>query len=753
MFKYYLFRRCLIRKKSGTGFILRILLTLCCILFFSYLVIPSGIILKVKDRDYSSVICDSSGYPLRTVALQNGLMREYVSVDSLPDHVVDIFLVSEDKRFFSHPGVDAAAIVRSVKDNSNTNSIVSGASTVSMQCARLLQPHNGGLKGKLLEAFRALKLEVHTTKRNLLSIWFSNIPFGRNVEGLSSASQLYFDCTPDCLSIEECAVLAVIPRSPSVYAPDKNPDKVFDAVVQLLNRTEYEYSKHRIKLAILGAADNCVHRIRTFRAPQFCNYVEKNIEQSKLTDGSKIITTLNSEMQNYLEGLIKVKVEQSASHRISAGAGLAVDSKTGAILAYIGSSDYYNEDAEGQNDGVLATNQPGSTLKPFLYELALEKGFTVSEVLPDIPLVFGTEELYTPMNFNNRFSGPVRLREALASSLNVPAVYTLERVGVENFTDRLISLGFDSLKAQKGTLGTGLALGNAEVSLYELVQGYTAFADSGSWKKLNFLLDEVNKENIFTNSVMGNSESELIRDVLGDKIHRIAGFGYTDIFSNSFDVMYKTGTSSQFNNIWAAGVTPDITAGIWMGNFSGETVIGRPGSSLPADVLINLFQQYAVSGSSFEDKSEFNEVRICTLSGMKATERCAHTIIEKFVPGSEPDKCTFHTDEGLVLPVIYSDWVNSTDMESMTEHSGEITIVEPLERALYFHDPSVPDSSQSVEVKISSDPGIEYSLFLNDQFFTTKIGSCRIHLPAKPGHYELKLVADNFTQTRRFRVQ
>ncbi|MBN2652998.1 MAG: transglycosylase domain-containing protein [Spirochaetales bacterium] len=754
------------------NFLLRITLLAALICLLAYLAIPGEIISAAKTRQYSSVICDNSGYPLRVVALEDGLLREYCDVKQISWQTTQILMTSEDKRFNRHIGVDLLAVGRAAKDYVKSKKIVSGASTITMQAARLLKPHDGGLGGKVGEAFLAMKLEMHLSKDEIFSIWLSNLPFGQNVEGFKSAASRYLQADISALTVEEAALLVIIPRSPSYYSPKNNPAILRQRALELLERSSLSFSPQRLDTAIAAARQGMDDYRRDFSAPHFCNFVEKNISPELKFSGAKIITSLDTQMQQTMQELISHKVQSSAAYRISNGAGLAVETTTGRIRAYVGSADFYSEDTSGQNDGVTAQRQPGSTLKPFLYELALEKGFTPSEVLPDIPMAFGTREVYTPMNFTNRFSGPVRLRVALASSLNVPAVYTLQRLGVANFADRLISLGFDSLVEQKDNLGVGLALGNAEVSLYELAQGYTAFVNDGSYAKLRFLEKiEYPESEIFSKkskklsgyvadlttpklvSAMEKPQAQLIRDILSDRVHRVQGFGYANIFSSSFDAIYKTGTSNQFNNIWAMGASPQLTAGIWMGNFSGDTVIGQPGSSIPSNILRNFLKKHIEDGQFFPDLEGFTLVKTCTLSGKPASPHCPHTYMEKFVPGNIPGECDFHTASGICLPVEYSDWIASNNL-AYSSTSGELpTIVEPIPQAVYYYSTGLSSTMQAVPLKITAGLSTTYEIYLNGTLHTTATGSQRISLSLRPAEYTVQVKAGDYTQSVNFSVR
>ena len=675
-----------------------------------------------KTCRFSSPIVSSDNTILRIIPLEDGLIREKAEYKEIPAEVRNIFIKSEDERFFFHPGVDPVSIARAFTDNLKSGRIVSGASTVNMQLARQLVPHNGGLKGKIREAFSALRYNACFSKEEIFTMWINTIPFGRNTEGIKSASKLFFGCSPEYLSEVQALVLAVVPRSPSFYDPVNNPENLVAAAFDLSLRCSLDISETEIRETAEYSADHIRAYSHPFLAPHFCNRIESIIEDKTAYSGNEILTTLDYELQMELEEVLERRISDAGKFRISSGSGVLIIPDTHEIAAYAGSADYFSVESRGMNDGVKALRQPGSTLKPFLYEFALEKGFTASTILPDIPLEFGSGEVYTPMNFNNRFNGPVRLREALGSSLNIPAVYTLERVGVENFRKRLVSLGFKSLEGQKDSIGLSLALGGAEVSLLELVNCYCVFSDNHNVEDPVFLYEgrgylkrgkgENNRNNFSDNSaaleagsgktdpnIIDHDAALIIRDILTDPLSRTTGFGSSSVFKSEQKVMIKTGTSNQFNNIWAVGLMPDLAGGIWMGNFSGDTVIGAPGSSLPASALLEIFNKSG-RGGEFRDQGNLVRKNICTVSGMLAGEHCSSVKSEIFKQGSIPSECTFHTASGTSFPPEYSEWLSLRGIESnLSAADGrELEILSPINNASFILDPYLPEQDQMIRI-------------------------------------------------------
>jgi len=352
--------------------------------------------------------------------------------------------------------------------------------------------------------------------------------------------------------------------------------------------------------------------------------------------------------------------------------------------------------------------------------MALDRGFSPADVLPDLPTVFGGSEAYVPSNFNNRFNGPVRLRVALASSLNIPAVYTLERLGVGAFEDYLAKLGFDSIKETMGTHGTGLALGNAEVSLEEMVRAFSSFPRGGSPATLTWFEGEKPPPSL---PLMSPYAAWIIADILSDKASRFVGFGPAPTLATPFAAMFKTGTANQFQHIWALGATKRFTVGVWMGNFSGETVIGSTGSSIPARIAARLLaameqqagpvQGKADNAGSAETKGNFSanpagppppgtvEVRICALSGMAAGPYCTGLVREWVRSDHVPPPCTWHQPAGLFYPPEYRSWLAERFRSGAVRNEGNGRIRIPVSGSVFYMDPSLPPDAQALRIETS----------------------------------------------------
>lgn len=759
---------------------------------------------------FSRVYLDRRGGELAILPVDDqGLRRIFLPYDQLPPELVNLVLAAEDSRFRWHGGVDIPALTRAAYGYLRGGDGVRGASTISMQLASILHPRPATVPGKIREMIDAMQLETRLSKKKILELYINLVPMGFNVEGYPAASRRFYRKKLEELSPEELAVLAAVPRSPVSFNP--------------VNSLPSAVSSARIILDAAGMEQAGFDEIRGHtraswpdRAPHFIRYVDGLMDSQPVggpvsvnrrpagsspgyqvpgdgrsdgksggpVSGSRIPpgriaevrspgleaailgyrpvkTSLDPLLQVALEGVLRSSVEDAAEFRIGNAAGLVVHPETGEILAYAGSSDYYDLRRQGQVDGVQMLRQPGSTLKPFLYALALESGFTLSTVVPDIPMSFGGREVYVPGNYNNQYNGPVRIRQALSASLNVPAVYLLERLSVGSFTDSLIGLGFQSIEEQEGSLGVSLALGGVNVSLYELLQGYLTFHGSGEHRQLvpfpvseTAFQDRDQDQAAELSRAWEPSTAAMIRDVLSDNDERIMTFGRNSPLKYDVPVMVKTGTSNQFNNIWAVGVSSDLAAAVWMGNFSGETVISAPGSSLPAAAVHNIISRHS-AGLPFDPPEGLVMREICTLSGETAGPYCSSTIHELYRFNEVPGECSWHSmgSGGGVetrYPQLYGSWADDYGYDILLQKDAETAIHGAVNHALYFLESGRPEGDQQLRLFLTGSG--EGRLFLNGQPVFTAALPSEFLLPLSSGEHRLELQSSSGSAELHFSV-
>jgi penicillin-binding protein 1C len=678
-------------------------------------IVPFPELETFRQKPSSVRIYDRNGILLSVVPLEGGMRREYISLDNIPHTVRTIFLASEDKHFYFHSGIDIGAVLRALWINFSHKRIVSGASTITMQVARIVAPHGGGYHGKLIEMINALRIEAKCSKEEILELWFNSIYFGMRATGIATAAKTYFGKEVENLSPVEACILAVLPRRPGFYNPLTKPNNLITPVRKLMLHTRVcveEYVEQMVK--------ETLERMKGIHYPSmahhFLRYIKPFLTPEEVVSGSDIYTSIDIHLNDIIECEFKRVFDQYEKKRLTQGAAVVFDNLTGEILAYCGSRDFFDKVYSGEIDGLHILNQPGSCLKPFLYALAFDSGFLPNTVLPDIPLDFGTDEVYTPANFNNRYHGPVRLRVALASSLNVPSVYLVTQIGVENFLHKLIECGFASIKETGRRAGSGIVLGNAEVSLFELTRAFSLFPGNGrilltTWRR------HQEEEGARGKRVFSSYAASMICHILSDNASRALGFSSGSQLNTDFPAMFKTGTSNQFNNIWACGATKRYTAGVWLGNFSGETVIGKTGSSIPAEIVILLLKTLDKHPESFSVPEHVKKAAICPLSGGMATDACPGRLFEYLPVHADITHCTYHTRENgeiqVNYPPLYSSWVKKYkengnavikdryDYSGNTAHEHTPYFRHPHDGALLFIDPSIPREHQALKIEVA----------------------------------------------------
>ena len=631
---------------------------------------------RVEDRD---------GDLVREVRGDDGARSRWMSLEEMGDTVPQAVLAAEDARFFLHPGVDPLAVIRAGLYAVYHRRLVSGASTLTMQIARTVRPHKKNLWGKLGEMALALRIEAALPKRRILEEYMNRVSFGPNLRGVGAASQAYFAKGPRSLSVAEAALVAGMARGPSLYDVTKRPELARTRRNRVLGRMVKDGS-----LGVDGGARAREEplvlspRRASFGAPHFVEALLGGglaAEQEGLDETlqgnvpvARVETTLDLGLQRVAETEVQRVVADLAGKGVTAASALVIENETGDVLAYVGSPDFFDEEHGGQNDGVRALRQPGSTLKPFLYELAMEKlGYDAATVLPDVEmhLDIGALHDYAPRDYDGHVRGPVRLREALGSSLNIPAVWTAQEVGVEPLLERLHVLGFRSLREDAAFYGPALALGDGEVTLLELARAYVSLARGGVKTSLRFVRDVERVDGEVMHLPSRHSDEErimpvalasLMTDILKDHDAREASFGERTVLDFPFEVAAKTGTSKGFRDNWTVAFTKDLTVAVWVGNFGGEPMSHVSGITGAGPLLHGIFEA-AVSqrerrrgGDGRPERLPIDpanhpgleRVHVCALSGELAGPDCPHRVSEwqrqpqQQRDGAERATCSMH---------------------------------------------------------------------------------------------------------------
>ena len=615
--------------------------------------------------DESVTVLDRNGLALRSTRTTDGRHARWVPYEQIDVDLINAFVTVEDRRFWEHSGVDWRAVARATKDNLRARHIVSGASTITMQLARLMQDAPRSWGGKLTQLLWAMRLEQHLTKQQILEQYLNRIELGQATSGVGAAAALYFGTSASEVSLGQAATIAGLAHAPSrdnPYAAPARARRRRDRVLAAMQRLGYAPTAdvERAHREPLVAAP----RTPPFLAPHFTTRVLGWLADSGVVpNGAPIPTSLDLSLQTELESEVRHTVDVLHDRGVEQAAAVVLDNETGEVLAWVGSPDFWSPN-DGQTDMVVSARQPGSALKPFLYALAFDKGATPATVLPDIPKAYATATgAYNPRNYDRRFRGPVRAREALASSYNVPAVELASRVGTGALLHTLRLAGFESLRRGEDYYGLGLALGNGDVTLVELANGYRALANGGVWRPWTWRPTPraaAVPASATGRRVVSPLASALVLDILSDPAARIPGFGVSTPFDFPFPVAVKTGTSRHFTDNWAVATTRVFTVAVWAGNFNGHTMQGVSGVTGAGPLLhrgVMAAARYVAPGA-FTTPAEAGAVSmpVCRLSGLRATPDCAQ-LTEWFAPGTAPARADDWEQNGRVtLPAEYADW-------------------------------------------------------------------------------------------------
>lgn len=533
-----------------------------------------------RYRDTSDEVLSADGRLMRLFTVEDGLVRRQVSLEEVDPLFIRMLVAYEDKRFFGHSGVDLLALVRALGQAAQHGEVVSGASTLTMQAARLLEPRPRTLRSKLIEMFRALQLERHFSKQEILEIYLTLAPYGGNIEGIKAAAYSYFGHDASELSPDQAALLVILPQAPTRLRPDRYAGRARLARNKVLKRVADEINLDTgvTALALAAPVPETRHEAGII-APHLAARLRL------AGHGGRVLTGIEHDLQAELERLVAVRA--SAVHRQASVAVLLVHNQSRRVLAYVGSAGFGDVARHGYVDMVSAIRSPGSTLKPFIYGMAIERGIAHAETrVRDEPRSFGT---YAPGNFMDRHYGEVSIREALVRSLNVPAVAVLERLGPVAFTGHLREAGAKLRLPGDEPAGLAVALGGVGTSLESLVEMYAALASDGMVRPLAYLSEPQGALPPAV-EILSAGTRRTIGNMLADA--RPPEDRLPRAYQNRrHTVAYKTGTSYGFRDAWAIGYDRDYTVGVWVGRPDGTPLPGHFGASTAAPILFDVFDR------------------------------------------------------------------------------------------------------------------------------------------------------------------
>jgi len=714
-----------------------------------------------KENIHSIKVFDRNNQLLREFLNDEQGRGEWIPLQKISQSVINATVVIEDRRFFSHVGIDPIAIVRAIGENITSDHDRYGASTISQQVIRNVYHYPRTILYKITEAWFALRLERMMQKEEILEQYLNRAPYGNQLFGIQAASKYYFDKPASDLTIAESAFLAALPNSPTLLNPHLHYTQAIRRQSLILKKlseqkkiTTEEYQR------ALQQPIPIVLPEKKFKAPHAVEMVYAHVKhQSNL---STIHTTIDAAIQTDVQWMIKGHLEHLKNKNVTNASVVILHNRTGEIRTLIGSANYFNDQIQGKINGTLALRQPGSSVKIFTYGVALESGFNAASMIADIPTSIPNEGGdYVPENYDREYHGPVLLRTALACSYNIPAVRVLHAIGVDALYQRMQNAGLTSLTESPKHYGFGLTLGNAEVSLLELTNAYRAIANAGMVSPMKLMqsvmtidgkvadVSPMVMESQFEHRLFDSDVSFILSDILSDHSARRPAFGKN--FNFSFPCAVKTGTTKDYKDNWTLGFTSEYTVGVWVGNFDAtpmRKVSGVSGAGqIFTDIMNVLATKYDAAGKEFVRPTTVHSIEVCARSGMLKGENCEKGRFEYFLPASMPvKKCTIHqryyttamnaTTMGKVyeiFPPEYDEWsfieqipkpplnaYKANDSEKsgrdhsfsiIFPHTGDVFKVDPILRKEYQKikvDAVIPQNILNVRLKINDNKELPF---------------------------------------------
>ena len=772
--------------RKGAFLLILLLILAAGAALYGWLVVdlPSLETLPERLAAPSSRILDRNGRLLYEVIDPNGGGHAPIPLEQIPAACQAATIAVEDANYYAHPGVDLVGIARALWINLRGGETLAGGSTITQQVARhlLLDPEEAAqrtLTRKLRESILAWRLAQEYSKDQVLALYLNQTFYGNLAYGIEAAARNYFGKPASALDLAECAMLAGIPQAPALFDPLIDPaaagskqEVVLDLMVKRGDISSSEADRAKDELLVYAATPFPIE------APHFVSVAWSRLEallgdEIVRAGGLVVTTTLDLDLQRSAETILVRHLErlgrsssEGPARNVHNGGLVALDPRSGEVLAMVGSPDYFDASIAGAVNAALAPRQPGSALKPFTYATAFSRpvNWNPATVLLDVRTAFPTREgePYVPLNYDRTFHGPVSIREALASSYNIPAVKTLQHVGLEALVKLMRDLGISTFEAAD-RFGLALTLGGGEVRLLELTAAYGALANGGYRVEpaiIKGIAMSGDSPTLQVNDwpreqegppIISPAVAWLISDILSDDTARAPSFGRGSVLRLSRPAAVKTGTTTDWRDNWTVGYTPDLVTGVWVGNADNspmEQVSGITG----AGPIWHDFMETALLGRpelSFTRPDNLVQAEVCAISGSLPTEHCPHRTIEWFIEGTVPtefddwyqlvqvDSATglLATDSTppermveevyLVLPPEAERWARKEGIPapppagmSVTEGSGEATaplaIASPDDGVVYRLSPSIPAEGQQIQLAVVAHIPLDQVTFVLD---------------------------------------
>lgn len=726
-----------------------------------------------KNESRVLKIYDRNNILLANLFPEYGGFYKEVKYSDLPQNLIEAVISAEDKNFFKHKGIDYKAILRAFISNLLNRKIVSGGSTITQQLSKSIINRERNYINKFYEVLDSIRLEKNLTKEEILTEYLNRIFFGNNCYGIGAAAELYFKKEVKDLNINESVILASIIKSGTKFNPYKYEERLhlrkIYVLAQMKNNNyikEEEYNNYiNENITIYKNKEKY-----TFKAPHFVMYIKDSLDKLKYSNITEVKTTLDYKMQKEASLVISNASQSLHSFNVRNISCVILNAKTGEVLSMIGSMDYFDKETDGSVNGAIALRQPGSALKPFLYAYLFDKGESPASVIGDIKTYINSPGGdYIPENFDRKYRGPVTIRDALANSLNIPAVRWLSKYSLKDFQNILLKSGLRSIDKNPDYYGYSLVLGSAEVRLIDLASAYTIFPNSGifinhysavSLKKENGDIFYFPKKSYTHKRVISEESAYLINKILSDRNARMGSFRSYRGLVYPFSIAIKTGTSKGSRDAWAVGYTKDYIVGLWLGDFKGSEMINITGGNGAVPILYDLFSMLNKSQkeTKWNKPKDIIEREICLISGKLKGEFCKETRLEEFSIFNVPkEECDVHNlyikrnSDGSIdkkvflnLPSEYNDWIKERQIEkpnsewikaentyaynnlsqinnfnsinNQNKINERISIISPTDNSVYKIDSTLPLEYQNIFISSYIPKNIiEANLYCNEE--------------------------------------
>jgi penicillin-binding protein 1C len=616
----------------------RLAVTFAALLLLFFLL---NLIFPLPDKiEYSTIITDNKGGLINSYLTKDEKWRMKTELDEISPLLRKTIIAKEDKYFYSHPGINVIAIGRAFFKNMVRMKRTSGASTITMQVARAMEPGKRNIWSKIRESFRAFQLEWKYNKDEILQLYLNLVPYGGNIEGVKAASLLYFKKNPDHLSLAEITALSIIPNRPSSLVIGKNND----LIIKERNKWLQKFSVENVftKKEIEDALAEPLTAIRT-TVPHYIPHLSYQLKKK----GNLLVKTsidLNTQLKT--EKLVEDYTREQRLKNIKNAAAIIIDNKTHKVIAYLGSSNFNDTTDGGQVNGANAVRQPGSTLKPLLYALCFDEGLlTPKSVLTDVSVNY---EGYAPENYDKKFNGYVTTEYALEHSLNIPAVKSLKLLGHEKLIQKLSASNFNQIQKDQRKLGLSMILGGCGTTLEELTGLFSAFANDGVYVQPSFLQTDGSNQKV---KLVSPASSYMINEILS-KVNR-PDFPLNWTATGRMPrIAWKTGTSYGRRDAWSIGYNKNFTVGVWVGNFSGVGVADLSGANIATPLLFKIFNtlDYDNDKEWFSQPEDCGARQVCSETGMIPAAHCSQIITDYFIPLISSTKSCDNQQEIMINP-------------------------------------------------------------------------------------------------------